>query len=484
MNDENLGRSIETIARWYEPGEPPDPAELDRRQDRAGEHRAQPRLRSVLLIAATIAVVVGGLATVRILRTDDGSLRPTAPASSDVPSDSSPVSSEPAVPPVSTIAEAGTSTTTDLAGQADPARDLFPVTFANAWRPVSTSPLSPRNAAIGAWTGREVLIFGGTTLPLCPVCDYAAAPEPLLDGAAYDPAADSWRTIAPPPAEVSLTASAVVVGDSAFVAGLGSSDELELWSYSVSADDWSRIDVPEEVPVAFPTLAPGNRLVFAHSEIVGADSVDYLYDTITGSWSTLPDSPFRVGWFDRSYLDVGGQLVLFAKRPLSEVEPDEPNVVAAAVLDESAGTWRALPDSQQLDAPYFADGSTAVNPDRGGADGGSVNGWERVVPNGGEFRLDDETWLPFSIEVAAVAWQGGVVGTSSAIYRGVQGDVYDTFTRDWVRMPTLPNGFGNDSQMTIVAAGLDVFVFGGFDGQTDGQPVSNTAYLLDADRTG
>lgn len=483
MNDENLGRSIEAIAQWYVPGEPPDPAELDRRQDGAGEHRDQSRLRSVMLVAATIAAVVGGLVMVRVLRTEDSSLRPTTSATSDVPNDSLPVSSDPAVPPVTTIAAADPSTTTDSAAQDDPAREPLPVTFAEAWRPLASSPLSPRNAAIGAWTGREVLIFGGTTLPLCPVCDYAAAPEPLLDGSAYDPAADTWRTIAPPPAEVALTASAVVIGDAAFVAGLGG-EELELWSYSIPADDWSRIDVPADAPVAFPTLAPGDRLVFAHSETADPGQLDYLYDTATGSWSTLPNSPFGVGWFDRTYLGVDGQLVLFAKRPFSDVEPDEPNVVAAAVLDETAGVWRRLPDSQQLDAPYFAEGSTAVNPDRGGADGGSVNGWGRVVPNGGEFRLDDETWHPFAIDEAGVAWQGGVAGTASAVYRGVQGDVYDAVTGARLAMPTLPNGFGNDSQMTIVAAGLDVFVFGGFDGQVDGLPVSNDAYLLDADRIG
>jgi hypothetical protein len=63
---------------------------------------------------------------------------------------------------------------------------------AGTWRTVAQSPLSARSSAVSVWTGREMVIWGGA--------DGASAV--LGDGAAYDPATDSWRPLPSPPAEV------------------------------------------------------------------------------------------------------------------------------------------------------------------------------------------------------------------------------------------------------------------------------------------
>ncbi|MDQ2826724.1 MAG: hypothetical protein M3Y04_07180, partial [Actinomycetota bacterium] len=58
---------------------------------------------------------------------------------------------------------------------------------AGSWRAIAPGPLSPRSGAVAVWSGREVLVWGGTD------------EVPLSDGAAYDPVADRWRSLSPGP---------------------------------------------------------------------------------------------------------------------------------------------------------------------------------------------------------------------------------------------------------------------------------------------
>lgn len=62
------------------------------------------------------------------------------------------------------------------------------------WRRISASPLVPRLADVAIWTGREMIVWGGAS------DEYSrrAGPDNVrthVDGAAYDPASDSWHGI-------------------------------------------------------------------------------------------------------------------------------------------------------------------------------------------------------------------------------------------------------------------------------------------------
>src|SRR5438874_1217413 len=62
------------------------------------------------------------------------------------------------------------------------------------WKDMAAAPIAGRSPAARAWTGKELVVWGGGFCKANP-CQFDNV-EPLADGAAYDPAADTWRKIA------------------------------------------------------------------------------------------------------------------------------------------------------------------------------------------------------------------------------------------------------------------------------------------------
>jgi hypothetical protein len=111
-----------------------------------------------------------------------------------------------------------------------------------SWREIPGSPLVPREAALGLWTGREVLLIGGSDASRCPPgADCAADSTPLADGAAVDPRAGSCRRLAYSPVPFSW-GRGVVVGQTAYIlpGTSGPADADELLAYQIDQDRWHR----------------------------------------------------------------------------------------------------------------------------------------------------------------------------------------------------------------------------------------------------
>ena len=79
---------------------------------------------------------------------------------------------------------------------------------ANTWRKMAPSPLAPSQQPIGTWTGRELIIFVSGLDPAA--TDGKPYPASFARAAAYNPATDTWRRIAPLP---ELRQGATVVWD-------------------------------------------------------------------------------------------------------------------------------------------------------------------------------------------------------------------------------------------------------------------------------
>jgi hypothetical protein len=63
----------------------------------------------------------------------------------------------------------------------------------NRWRDIAATPLSPREQMASAWTGHELVVWGGIA--------FGGGRQTRNDGAAYDPATDTWHVLADAPLE-------------------------------------------------------------------------------------------------------------------------------------------------------------------------------------------------------------------------------------------------------------------------------------------
>ena len=148
-----------------------------------------------------------------------------------------------------------------------------------------------RIGAGAVWTGEEMIVWGGVSR--------RGTIEPVGDGAAYDPAADSWRGIAPAPSGV-----------------LGAPGAGAAWT--------------------------GTTAVFWAGNSPDGPSAGGVYDPTTDSWQRMPDGPLgpREGyvsvWTGTELLIVGGTSGDGFAHPV------------AAAFDPRAGSWRLLPALNEL----------------------------------------------------------------------------------------------------------------------------------------
>jgi len=137
------------------------------------------------------------------------------------------------------------------------------------WRPVPTAPMIPDPAIPAVWTGTELIVWGGRR----PGSDPHSWPR--NEAAAFDPSANTWRRIASPEgASGPVTDLAVWTGAEMLAWGWfggSSSRQARLLAYSPTTDVWR-----ETAPAPVPPVAPGSAtMTWTGSELV---VVDYPYD--------------------------------------------------------------------------------------------------------------------------------------------------------------------------------------------------------------
>ncbi|RKR92527.1 hypothetical protein BDK92_6968 [Micromonospora pisi] len=333
------------------------------------------------------------------------------------------------------------------------------------WHGITGAPLSPRTGALGLWTGREVLLVGGSDEPVCPPnADCGLDPTPLGDGAALDPKTGQWRRIVDSPYPFAI-ASGVVIGGTAYVlpGGWGSQDHPGLLTYDIGTDRWGRLAVPF-APERYGIAAAGDRLVAYLGTDEAGTGDDFVLDARTSTWQPLPDDPLGAS-FDRAVAWTGTELVLFGRELSADANGRKPAGARAAALDPAGGDWRRLPDSRILSTgPWLLVDGRLVNPTLGGADGGRVDNWGTTFTYGGVLDPGTGRWSALPDTSGAGQLSAGARGASTAVYVDVTGSVLETTTGRWIRVPKVPGG--EVSGRTLVAAGADMLLFGG--GRRDG----------------
>jgi hypothetical protein len=160
------------------------------------------------------------------------------------------------------------------------------------WKAIAPSPLAPRSWAAGAWTGSELLIWGG-----------AAGSDPmndrLSDGAAYDPATDTWRSLPSTPMSSRSPLASVWTGSRWLLWGEGPSrmrGKSDGAAYDPATNTWTQIpSAPVRINDGHAIWTGQEMIIFGAELDRGnraqtASAVGAAYDPATGSWRTLPVS--------------------------------------------------------------------------------------------------------------------------------------------------------------------------------------------------
>jgi hypothetical protein len=340
---------------------------------------------------------------------------------------------------------------------------------ASGWVRVQNVPLSPREDALGVWTGSETLVLGGSDSRPCPPTADCIPPEspPLRDGAAFDPSTRTWQAIADAP-EGFANAEGVVINGMVYVWAAGDSgrpgESPAFLAYDIAGGQWQKLPRP---PGHWSLVAAGDKIVaFSTGDKAKSPEPDLVFDPATQDWTTLPDDPLPPS-FDRTMASDGNELVLFAKKLVFSPGAKEPSLALAAALDLDSGQWRRLPDSETLDqfvtdVRWFESDGLLINPAPGESDGGG-NEWGRTYPYGGTLDPASGKWSelpepPFGADLAP--YGAGIVDSDQAHYFASSGWILDAEADRWIQIPQL-DSIRSLGESTVTQAGQDMFVFGG-----------------------
>jgi hypothetical protein len=287
------------------------------------------------------------------------------------------------------------------------------------WTPLPTAPEGQwlrESHGAAVWTGREMLVWGGTTIP-----DPVGAPgrgRPAA-GVAYDPARRTWRQLPAPPRE------------------LGRGDQWMAWS--------------------------GRELLVGgveEAEAGGGGTVAAAYDPAADRWRLLPRSPDltpgRGHLLARTALWAGTRLLVWnhwsatARAANDETgasaRPDaEPDGIDLWAYDPAADRWTVLPappdEARQVvqDASMVWTGRAVVMAATRWAD---VGGRRRTTTVGGSYDPESARWAPIApldrpSGRVQLAWAG------AAVVEPFEGAVYDPATDRWLRLPARPDRRGS-----------------------------------------
>jgi hypothetical protein len=269
---------------------------------------------------------------------------------------------------------------------------------APSWRPLPKPPLAGRLGASVAWTGREMIVWGGITSP-----GLAGFPYPQADGAAYNPRTRRWRAIARAP-------SGVLGGGSSASAWTGR--EMAVW-----------VGNSPQGPAAAATFNPRNN-----------------------AWRRLPSGPLGVREGSASVW-TGSELLVFGGHTGGVARP------TGAALDPLRRSWRQLPGLASVGALGVA--HSAVWNGREAFVAGQVStGFPVQPPRAILFAFNPRTEKVRPIDLSKapvqpsqrirlfpVAWTGGelllLIGARSAS-SSIEVLRYNPLTTRWRRGKTAP----------------------------------------------
>jgi hypothetical protein len=186
----------------------------------------------------------------------------------------------------------------------DPTSDTF--------RTLPRSPLAPSQQPLGAWTGRDLVLFVSGFDP-----DRKAYPPRFARAAAYDPKTNSWRRLAAPPVRSwRLASSAVWDGHEILLTGAGASAR-GAFAYDPRTNAWRKLAPMPASRVGGAAVWTGRQLfVWGGSNLASTRTLvnGAAYDPKRDRWSTIPRAPLDarsspvVQWAGHELIVWGGAI--------------------------------------------------------------------------------------------------------------------------------------------------------------------------------
>jgi hypothetical protein len=335
---------------------------------------------------------------------------------------------------------------------------------AGSWQRLPDPPLSPREQAVGVWTGREALIFGGSDAPPTPPGASGGSPgrkPPLRDGAAFDPRSRSWRRIAAAPVPIEPISPTAVARGSVYVAvprNPGSRDtRMDLIAYRLRADRWERIPSPPRRN--YSLIGIGHRLLAAGPGRGPVPLSLFALGPNERRWLELPRPPMH-----GTFTWTGRRLVVIGFDPAAR-DARNPPLARAATLKLGDDQWRRLPDSDHVlwgHGFWVRVGHRLVSPELGTGN----TDYDFGRPYGGILDPERGVWselpnVPEPDDEFGSEFGTGVL-TRTRLVGGLPNLLVLDMTRgDWVRVPRLWPGHSAPLYSTSVNTRRKLLIFGG-----------------------
>ena len=345
------------------------------------------------------------------------------------------------------------------------------------WRKLPAAPLRSRHGASAVWTGREMVVWGGAWRA-------GNASIWLDDGAAYDPAGDRWRRIAKSPLEPRSDAVIAWTGKDVLIWGgqkqgteTGFGDEWDDGAlYDPARDSWKPMaDWPLAHRYGARAVWTGTRLVVwgGASAEAGQEPPPLAdgaaYDPGANKWTKMPAGPLA-GRIDPLGAGHGGDALL-AWGPGPVQNGQRAALSDSAVYDPAHNRWTpaaAVPPPPDrtwcLDPPGCVGvdtGRRVVFAGQGLAWDPALNRWAPIAPSpladpylGGKATA----WTGSKVMV----WGGGNArGPADAPPASVSpnGAAYDPAADRWDPLPPAP--LAARAAASAVWTGREFIVWGG-----------------------
>ncbi len=274
---------------------------------------------------------------------------------------------------------------------------------------IAAAPIEGRFGHAAVWTDGEVVIVGGQR-------DYDSVP--FDDGAAYDPKRGEWRTIAPFPLGPRTGASAIWTGNDVIVWGGSAGGDGPVFlgngaAYDLAADTWRPIALPGAEltsDIWYESVWTGTEMIiWGGRRASDTVAVGAAYDPRAGTWRDLPAGPLFPR-FSHSMVWTGTEVIVWGGRTADDAEQP---LADGAAFDPATNSWRVIaagplePRSRHIalwtDARYSTPGMLVWS---GQGDSGDYLATAAMYdPKRDDWRLIDTPEIAPRVDATAV-WSG------------------------------------------------------------------------------